>query len=76
MRPTSRWWNGERPPRRFHAAMARRKASASPAVKSAASMAICITCSWKIGTPFVRPSAGLSSSGQSIALSGSSRFFR
>ena len=26
-------------------------------VKSAASMAICITCSWKIGTPRVRPSA-------------------
>jgi hypothetical protein len=31
-------------------------------VKPAASMAICITCSWKIGTPSVRPSASRSAS--------------
>ena len=43
------------PPLRFQAAMARRSASASSGVKPAAIMAICITCSWKIGTPSVRP---------------------
>ena len=52
-RPAARG-TATRPPRRFQAAIARRSASASPAVKSAASMAICITCSWKIGTPLVR----------------------
>jgi hypothetical protein len=45
-------------------------------VKSAASIAICITCSWKIGTPFVRISAGFSSSGQAISSSRRVRFFR
>jgi hypothetical protein len=38
--------------------MARRSWSASPALKPAATMASCITCSWKIGTPWVRRSTG------------------
>ncbi len=42
------------PPLRFHAAIARRSWSASPGVKPAATIASCITCSWKIGTPSVR----------------------
>ena len=42
------------PPLRFQAAIARRSWSASPGVKPAAIIAICITCSWKIGTPSVR----------------------
>jgi hypothetical protein len=36
--------------------MERRTWSASPASKPAATMATWITCSWKIGTPRVRPS--------------------
>ena len=39
---------------RFQAAMARRSRAASPAVKPAATMAICMTCSWKMGIPSVR----------------------
>ena len=35
---------------------------ASPGVKPAAMMLICITCSWKIGTPSVRPSASFRAS--------------
>ena len=50
--------------------------SASPGLKSAASMAICITCSWKIGTPLVLARAGHSSFGQSMASIGRLRFFR
>ena len=42
------------PPFRFQAAIARRSASASPGVNPAATIASCITCSWKIGTPSVR----------------------
>ena len=34
--------------------MERRNWSASPGVKPAATTAICMTCSWKIGTPMVR----------------------
>ena len=48
--------NGSSPPLRFHAAIARRSWSASPGVKPAATIASCITCSWKIGTPSVRSS--------------------
>ncbi|OQB99224.1 MAG: hypothetical protein BWX79_03196 [Alphaproteobacteria bacterium ADurb.Bin100] len=62
MPPTMRSWNLCTPPLRFHAAMERRRLSASPALKPAASMAICITCSWKMGTPSVRPSASRSAS--------------
>ena len=36
--------------------MERRNRSASPGVKPAATTAICMTCSWKIGTPMVRES--------------------
>ena len=54
--------NGPSPPLRFQAAMARRSWSASPGVKSAARMASCITCSWKMGTPSVRSSAAFASS--------------
>ena len=49
-------WNGSSPPLRFHAAIARRSWSASPGVNPAATIASCITCSWKIGTPSVRSS--------------------
>ena len=38
---------------RFQAAIARRSWSASPGVKPAATIASCITCSWKSGTPSV-----------------------
>ena len=41
---------------RRHAAIERRRWSASPGEKPAATMASCITCSWKIGTPSVRSS--------------------
>ncbi len=41
---------------RFQAAIARRSRSASPGVKPAATIASCMTCSWKIGTPSVRES--------------------
>ena len=37
-------------------AMARRSLSASSGVKPAATMAICIACSWNSGTPSVLPS--------------------
>jgi hypothetical protein len=47
---------------RFQAAIARRSWSASPGVKPAATMAICITCSWKIGTPSVRSSTARTAS--------------
>jgi hypothetical protein len=47
---------GSSPPLRRQAAIARRNWSASPGVKPAATTASCITCSWKIGTPQVRPS--------------------
>ena len=42
--------------------MLRRSWSASPGVKPAATMAICITCSWKIGTPSVRSSTPFTAS--------------
>ena len=45
-----------RSPLRRHAAIARRSWSASPGVKPAATIASCMTCSWKIGTPSVRSS--------------------
>lgn len=48
--------NTVRSPWDFHATMARRSWSASPAVKPAAAMASLITCSWKMGTPRVRSS--------------------
>ena len=44
------------------AAMARRRESAWVAVKPAHSIEISITCSWKMGTPSVRPSGAASSS--------------
>ena len=47
---------------KLEAAMERLKPSASPGVKPAATMEICITCSWNTGTPSVRPSASLSAS--------------
>ena len=34
--------------------MERRNWSDSPGVKPAATTAICMTCSWKMGTPMVR----------------------
>ena len=56
MPSTRRCSNFSRPPLRRHAAIARRSWSASPGVKPAATIASCITCSWKIGTPSVRSS--------------------
>jgi hypothetical protein len=46
------------PPR----AIERRRWSASPGVKPAATIASCITCSWKIGMPSVRSSTALTAS--------------
>jgi hypothetical protein len=46
-------------PLRRQAAIARRSWSASPPLKPAATIASCITCSWKIGTPSVRSSTPL-----------------
>ena len=40
-------------PTRLKVAMARRSLSASAGVKPAATMAICIACSWNSGTPSV-----------------------
>ena len=57
-RPAARS-NVPSPPLRRHAAIARRSWSASPGVKPAATIASCITCSWKIGTPSVRSSTCL-----------------
>jgi hypothetical protein len=45
MPPISGRSNRCTPPLRFQAAMARRRSSAMPALKPAATMAICITCS-------------------------------
>ena len=56
MPSTSRCSNFSSPPLRRHAAIERRSWSASPGVKPAATIASCITCSWKIGTPSVRAS--------------------